>query len=813
MADTLDPKPTGTESPAPERPTVKARRPKRRRSLDLDREAVTKFVLDTLKRDMDDRQERINNRMNRYAQLRGWLPSKTWPFENCANFWVSAMLTASMRLCASLANSCKATRPLVEARALQRRNKDKQEKIDNTLDYQFFTENKGEAKIDELVFNFVHDEAVFTYTPWVRESQTVREVKMMPGWDDNVADHGPQLLAACLMIFGEQASPTMADASGFNWEVAYTEGGQPKVARVEFFDTEDNQLEAYITKDVRTFDGPAPQVLDFEDVVFPVRSANLQPPSGANPHGAPHVHHICTIGLDAIRRRMDGGEFDLLTEEDWDAIKGAKSPAGDGSPEDEPKTQKDKIGGETITVPGDHDDGRQLIVTYAGWDVDGNGYEEQVILWTIRLSTGKGYPAAVRYLSELYPGTPLMRPVDSESIFPIPNRVYGISFDELIEAIQEMKQASMNQHFDWGTITNVPFFFYRAASGVKPEPIYMEPGQGYPLDDPQRDVLFPQWGQRGETFNINTMSLLQQQEERLSMQSDLSFGRVPTGKSAALRTVGTTNALLSQIDVRSEEVLRRLFHLIARVFQMAHRLNRRYLPPLKEIRIMGMSEANAEPYKEIKAEEVDADVDFTFKATMFNTNKQMVAQALMQSIGLAMSPLALQAGLVTERELYNLYRDIYQAQDLDPDKYVKRPAAMVSGPKFLAEEAFGAIVAGEMPQGSPLEPAMEHYQKFAGFAQSAQPFGATGLNTAAIVQAFTPDRQQMYQAWLAQVQQQVVMEQMRQQMMMAAVAGQQPGGNGGEGPGGAPTTVSSDTGGNPPVNKNEAVDESAAPVQ
>ena len=38
-----------------------------------------------------------------------------------------------------------------------------------------------------------------------------------------------------------------------------------------------------------------------------------------------------------------------------------------------------------------------------------------------------------------------------------------------------------------------PFFFYRAASGFDPKAISVRPATGIPLDDPQRDVYFPDY--------------------------------------------------------------------------------------------------------------------------------------------------------------------------------------------------------------------------------------------------------------------------------------------------------------------------------
>lgn len=790
--------PPGLESPAPDAVAVRPQRPKRKRSLKIDRDKVAEFIKTTFTQDINDRQERIDLRMDRYEKLNGWLPEKSWPWSDCSNFWIPTMLIASRRMGATLENAVKSMRPVAMAKAKQKHNAGAEENINAVLDYQLFVENDGEKILDAFCTNFVNDEVAYLYIPWVREDQTVREIRILPDPLDPTIDHVVQITmpvsGALAVMFETLQNFTMKDNQGWRWEVLYlTDDGKPQTALVEFFDTDDGKLEGYITKDVRTFDGPCPQVPDFEDIVFPVRSGNLQPPSGANPHGAPYFHHICKTDIDAISRRMANGTYDLLTEDEFEAVKTGKSPVGSGEPEDEPKARKDEQGGDQIGTPGQGND-RQLLVTYTGWDVNGDGFDEQVIFWSIRCGN-KVYPAAMRFLSEVYPGTPLCRPVISESIFPEPNRIYGRSFIDALEPIQDMSQTSMNQHFDWGTMTNMPTFFYRAASGMKPEPIMLEPGVGNPLDDPERDVKFPQFAQRGETFNINTMSLLQQLSEKLSF-SEIAFGRIPTGKASALRTTGTTNALMSQVDVSSERILRRLFHAICATLQMMHRLNRRYLSDRKQIVMIGLAKQGEDPYKEIQSKEIDADIDFEFKATMLNTNKQILGQVLQQSLALAASPIALQAGLVTPEQLYNLYYDLYKAQDLDPDRYVKKPMGLPPGPKLTAEEVFTMIVEGDMPMGSPAEPPQEHLQKLMQMAQTPP--------TNAFFAMFSPERKQMFQQWAMQIQQ-MIMLMMQQQMMMAQAAGGG-GGNGKEGPGGVESEQNPDTGANAPVQPGEFID-------
>ena len=767
--ENIEEKPAGNEPEVPGTPTVPTRR--RKRVFKINKQDLADHVIKNIELDLQARDERIQRRMARYQKLMGWLPGeKNWPWENAANFHVPIMMISSLKVESTLENACKSIRPMLEARALKRLDKSKERRINGILDYQFFCENEGEKRLDEYIKNYVRDEAVFSLTHYVRERQGYREIKVMPGLTPD--DHIPQILKSLQVLYKDPGmNAVMTDKDGWDWEVTYAEeNGQSAKAQVQFYDREDGKLEAHIAREVSTRDGPVVEVLDFEDVVYRYRSANLQPPGPANPNGAPYVNRICQANLDAIKRRMADGTYDLLNEQDYEDIEQSKSSVGTGKLQEQPKEQKDAMEGTFVGFWQGDDDNRALIEHYGRYDVDGDGLEEDIIAWVFWKSKKL---AKVVYLTEMYPGLPVVRPIHSESFLPIPNRICGQSLPELLESIGDMTDMLLNQHIDWGTLVNTPFFFYRAASGMKPEVIRLAPGDGYPLDDPSRDVNFPAFQQRGDSYTINTMTLLQQFVERITSISDVQFGRVPTGKASALRTLGTTLSLIAQGDARSEQMLRRLFHGLSAIYQMMHRLNRRYLPEKKEIRIIGMAEAGQDAYDEVSRDDIDADIDFEFKATMLNTNKQVVSAGISEVMAILVSPLALQAGIVTEQELYELFRDKIKALDLDPDKYMKRPPD--SGPKILAEEAETQIIAGRAPVGTPLELPQEHLAKLEAFYNSPS-FGL-----------LTPATVELFRGWVQKVQ----MQMMRQQMMMQAAAqmGQMPMGmEQGGGPGGVPST-------------------------
>lgn len=795
MPDELaEEKPAGSEETAPE-PEKPARRPRRKRSLKIDPDAVVNSVLKRLDQAISDRSEWMNMRLDRYAKLRGWLPDKDWPWDGAANTWVPIMATASLRVKSALFNAVMGLRPVMMSRAHQRRNAAKQERIDQLLDWQVFTEAKGEQKFDDFISNFVDDGTAFAFVRWVRDRQTIHDVRVMPGLDET-QDHIPQVLERMPALFPGFRNATMPkdDDSGWVWEVDFQdEAGEERVARVEFFDRDDGRLEAHLSWKATVHDGPAIDVDDPEDVVFPMRAANLQPPSGANPRGAPWVDRLCVASLDDIRRRKEDGIYDLLTDEGLEAIAASQSPVGSGKDEERAKEQKDDQEGIQSAFGEEDKTTRSIVEAYDRWDVDGDGLEEDVIFWIARDAQKL---LRARLLTEMHPGLPIQRPIASKAFIPVSNRVYGIGLPELLESIQDLSTIVMNQNVDWGTLRNSPFFFYRPTSGVKPEVIRMWPGEGYPLDDPSRDIQFPNWGNTDNAWSFNMLAFAQQLAERITMISDVQLGRVPTGKASALRTLGTTISLLGQGDVRSEQILRRLFHGLAQVYAMIHRLNRRYLPAKKEFRVIGVPAKGEEAYAEVTPDDVDADVDFEFRATMLNTNRQILAETMTEIAGMMLTPLAIQMGYTDSETGYNVLRDFVKARDQDPEKYIKRPPALPEGPRILAEEALSAILEGTMPMGAPLEPVQEHLKKLLDFQQSEN-FGL--LDQAGV---------QLFSAYLRQVMVLAQQDVQQQQLLQAAAQFQGQGGGNGGGPGGVLSRIGPPEQSTAPLEANELRDES-----
>jgi hypothetical protein len=176
MADELmqEERPAGTEPSPPILPS----RARKKKSLKIDKEAVVLWISKTNKEALDQYDLRREMRVRRERMLRGWLSPKSWPYANCSNVWIPTMLTAMLKTSGTLENAVKSMRPIMSSKAKKRHDQAKQERIDQILDYQFHVEQDGNKVIDAYVWNFVNDEAAYTFTHWIKDRQTFHDIRV-----------------------------------------------------------------------------------------------------------------------------------------------------------------------------------------------------------------------------------------------------------------------------------------------------------------------------------------------------------------------------------------------------------------------------------------------------------------------------------------------------------------------------------------------------------------------------------------------------------------------------------------------------------
>jgi hypothetical protein len=786
---------TEPNEPASIAPTRGMRTERRRKSFDVDHTSVAKRVIEFADRDMQERAVDRDRRLQRYAKYRQWTSGKEGPWEDSSDQAIPDMMTSSLRTQDTIHNAVMSARPVVVARAIEPRNQPKQDLVDDLLDSQFFIEQNGEGRIGEAADLFTNDGVVTWFVPWVREKRGHLDVRV---FDD--VPFG-QLPIEHFKTLLERVFPKglyrKEDDEGWDWTV-FTEDGNIDVS----FYTTDDAVEMVIEQEVVVFDGPCPIVKDYEDVLHPHRCANLQIPGPSNPDGATHVILVDHPTIDEIRRLVDRGFYDIVSDEN---LKKLGNTARDTSMDTE-KRQKDSFQGtsdlgeeKVVSASGDQsepDTSNRTVTRYMcfdSYDVDKDGLNEDVIFWVIR--EGEILLKAKR-LTEMYPFAPPRRPLAESNYLEVKGRRTGLGLLEMMEGLHDWLKEIVDWTMDSGQLQTMPFGFYRPTSAIKSEVYRMWPGDLMPALDPKNDVYFPTLQNTSMAFGLNMLTVANQMEERLSAIGDLQMGRVPNGKASALRTLGGIQTILGQGEARPERVLRRFFMGLTDVFRMMHELNRKFLPERKRFRIAGYNEPGKDPYKKIEAiDEIDGDFTFDFNANVMNSSKGAVQEALSVLMPSYINPLTLQLGVIDPDGIYRMLRDYGRALGQNADRYLKQPTPGADSQGILAEEAISMILRNEVPNDRPIEGAAMQMQRLMTFAQSDQ-FGL-----------LKPGQVELFKQWLMKLRALAQQEAQQQKMMEAAAAfqqahAQQGGGGGTRAPGGVDPNAQA------PVGPNELMDES-----
>lgn len=754
-----------------------ARQPPRRRKRnglsDDERKKVGSRVSKLYNDEWTNRANAREARLQRMAKYRLWRGGTDWPWASASDIAIPDMLQDSLRIQDTLVNAVMSQRPPVVSRANNNADAAKQSTVDQLLNFQFFVENTGEEIIGEMAEAFVNDPSMTIFTPWVREERSVAEVML---YDEIPEDAQPKdYFFSLVRAAFPGASRFEPAAGGWDWTVTDAKGEE---ATVCFYTDRDEQVEMVIERDAIAFDAPRPFVKDYDDVLFPARSANLQSPCPSNPNGAPYVILRDKPTVAEIRSLVNSGFYDLMTKADMEGIVAKASPNTNNAKE-EAASQKDVLSGtnETPTKPLDDDHKRLTRLTcFDIYDLDGDGVAEDVIFWVIEETRTV---LKARLLIDMYPGNPPRRPLDGGSFLPVGGRYDGMSLLEIMEPMHDAIKVIVDQAINANDLAIASPGFYRPSGGMNPEVLRIEPFTLSPLQNPQQDVVFPSIGNpnaMGAAMNmITTMGSWQ---DKLTMVTDLQMGAIPPGSSSAFRTIGTMSLAMGQGEARPERILRRFFIGLTGVWSQMHRLNQSFLPKDKQFRISGVVLPGADPYIKVKtASQITGNFQFDFDANVLNTSKASLQQALEKLMVTYINPLMLQTGVVTPDNIYRMALDYGRAYGQNVDAYISPPTPAAAKPRLLAEDAILQIMSSQMPFGEPAEPGGigDHLQKLMDFMQSDN-FGLLTADQVAIFRTYI-----QHLGLLAQ-------QQAQQQQLQANAAQFQQGRAGGGGQPGAPPT-------------------------
>jgi hypothetical protein len=363
-------------------------------------------------------------------------------------------------------------------------------------------------------------------------------------------------------------------------------------------DEEGNAVEAVPEKvnlvEKSRYHGPVIEMKTWDDVVCPMDTGiNLQPRSLSNPSGAPWVMLRSWEDLNLIWDKrekaytfIEGSDKD--TKDEWRS----DQPAQDRSQSESGTTNQ------TSARSHDRHEGRdrnsrgttrgsnanpeyEIITAFAPWEIegpDGDETQEIVFFWCRRPRMLLG---AFRLSDIVNTGE---RPLLEMHYQVVGTRWYSMGIAEIGKHLSAELDTLHNMRLDVGFATNMPFFFYRATSGINPEQIELKPLSGIPVDDPN-DIRFPQL-QSVTSFYYQEEQQLFTIIERVMGVTDLFLGISPTQGAAARHATGFVGTQQEAL-ARMETLVSQDSEAFAFLCKMIQTMEIQYGPDYRLLRLQG----------------------------------------------------------------------------------------------------------------------------------------------------------------------------------------------------------------------------------
>lgn len=320
---------------------------------------------------------------------------------------------------------------------------------------------------------------------------------------------------------------------------------------------------------------------------------------------------------------------------------------------------------------------------YLSYDIDEDGINEELVVWYEEKSR---QILRITYLDRVGPGG--KRPFTIKLFTPD-----GKGLGEMLYGLNNEIDYIHNQRLDYGTLQNLPFFFYRAASGLNPIELKLGPGMGIPVDSPSEDVYFPSLSNR-TAYGFQEEAQVTQYAEKVSGITGFSLGQISS--QGATRTATGTSALVNELNSNIDIHIKRFQRGYKRNLYILDLQCQDLLPLGTVIRVAGVDGKDIYKRFEDRAA-LKFQSDFELTANSINSNKAIereTAQMLLQSLA---NPIALQTGITTQANLYNAYKNMLQKFEIkDIDAYITKPADAPDSP-YSAKDEINMIIAGVEP--------------------------------------------------------------------------------------------------------------------
>lgn len=400
-----------------------------------------------------------------------------------------------------------------------------------------------------------------------------------------------------------------------------------------------------------------------------------------DPHKADYVIQECYLTASDLWSYADQGIFKEKAVEK--IIESGEDLVG-GEPSNEVKQRRTENAGQA-QLDKEYDKKRyQILESYVKYDLDGSGIDQDLIIW-IHKDTREILRAT--YLYRVMPtGT---RPFFKVDFHKRQNSTYGVGLVELLYSLNKEMDAMHNIRVDTGILTSLPWGYYRPSSSMTAEEIPVEPGTMIPVDDPQRDVFFPNLGNR-TSFGLQEEQGLNTYVERLTSVSDLTLGII--GGQGATRTATGTRAIVGETNANLDVFLKRLNRGFTQLLKYLFHLMQVKLPPGFQFRILG--DDGSQYWQKIESpSELSGMYDFELDSNSSNSNPQIQQEKAAQLVQITSNPLYLQIGIVSPINVYEALKNQLQVNGIrNVSRYITKPQGQTR--RYTPEDILKAILAG-----------------------------------------------------------------------------------------------------------------------
>jgi hypothetical protein len=401
----------------------------------------------------------------------------------------------------------------------------------------------------------------------------------------------------------------------------------------------------------------------------------------------PWVQQRLWVDEDYLRRKVLQGRF---YQDSVEQLLASGTPKGDKPTLDSQGYRESQDAAEGIEGQGPSNVRQQewdILEDYRRYDIDGDGLDEEIITWV-----SPHLPDRILgwdYLDNVY--THGRRPIRVARFLPIPFRFYGLSFAEMVKGIQDEINVIHQQRVDAGTLANMPWGFKRASATLPPIQQAIRPGEFIDVDNPQQDILIPDF-KVSSAFGSQEEATLHQYFERLSGLSDLTLGRQPN-RVGATRTAKGTQTLLSEGGLRFKTAMQAFQRFWTGIFEDILALDQEHLPPKQEFRVTGRRHT----VMQVKDRtEIRGYYDLRLAATTETLNREQMRQDATIIMQAVLNPSLIQVGIVGKKGVRRCVQDLLKAYGKDPDFYLEDDAPVRSPVEELMLFVQGQYIAPTM---------------------------------------------------------------------------------------------------------------------